>query len=107
MKAVDGRLLISLANCVGLHSAKEPWNPSQAEKIFALSKEHGVPIEAVEFTNEPNMLNAIMDGYTEADFRRDQDLFHKWLRENYPEVLAVGPCTCNPEPMKEQMQENG
>ena len=44
VKAVDGKLLISLANCEGLHKHDEPWNPSQAEKIFALSKEHGVPI---------------------------------------------------------------
>ena len=107
VKAVDGRLLISMANCDGLHRADEPWNPSQAEKIFALSKEHGVPIEAVEFTNEPNMLYAVINGYTAADFRRDQDLFHKWLRENYPEVLAVGPCTCDPEPMRVHMQETG
>ena len=107
VKAVDGKLLISLANCEGLHKHDEPWNPSQAEKIFALSKEHGVPIQAVEFTNEPNMLYAIMDGYTPADFRRDQDLFHKWLRENYPEVLAVGPCTCDSEPMREHIEENG
>lgn len=38
-------------------------------------------------------------GYTPADFRRDQDLFHKWIRENYPNVLIVGPCTCDPEAM--------
>ena len=34
VKAVDGKLLISVANCQGLHSAQEPWNPGQAEKIF-------------------------------------------------------------------------
>ena len=99
VKAVDGRLLISVANCDGLHSAEEPWNPSQAEKIFALSKEHGVPINAVEFTNEPNMMEmtGFPKGYTPAHFRRDQDLFHKWVRTNYPDCLVVGPCTCDPE----------
>ena len=30
VKAVDGKLLVSVANCEGLHSASEPWNPSQA-----------------------------------------------------------------------------
>ena len=99
VKAVDGKLLISVANCDGLHSAEEPWNPSQAEKIFALSEEHGVPISAVEFTNEPNMLaiTGFPKGYTAAHFRRDQDLFHKWVRENYPDCLVVGPCTVDPE----------
>ena len=97
VKTVDGKLLISVANCEGLHSADEPWNPSQAEKIFALSKEHGVPIDAVEFTNEPNMMEmtGFPKGYTPAHFRRDQDLFHKWVRENYPDCLIVGPCTCD------------
>ncbi len=93
VKAVGGKLKISVANCDGLHLASEPWNPSQAEKIFALSKEYGVPIQAVEFVNEPNMLTitGFPKGYTAADFRRDQDIFHKWVRENYPECLIVGP----------------
>ncbi len=101
VKAVGGRLKISLANCDGLHSADEPWTPSQAEKIFALSSEHGVPIEAVEFVNEPNMLNVtgFPKGYTAADFRRDQDIFHKWVRENYPDCLIVGPSDTDPNAM--------
>ena len=101
VKAVNGKLKISVANCGGLHSHDEPWNPSQAEKIFALSKEHGVPIEAVEFVNEPNMLQStgFPKDYTAADFRRDQDIFHKWVRENYPECLIVGPSDTDPQAM--------
>ena len=93
--AVDGKLLISVANCQGLHAAEEPWNPSEAEKIFALSKELGHPIDAVEFTNEPNMMEmtGFPAGYTPECFRRDQDLFHKWLQKNYPDTIIVGPCT--------------
>ena len=96
--AVNGKLLISVANCQGLHNAEEPWNPSQAEQIFRLSKEHGHPIDAVEFTNEPNMLEGtgFPKGYTVEHFRRDQDLFHKWVRDNYPNTLIVGPCTTDP-----------
>jgi len=99
VRAVNGKLLISVANCDGLHSAEEPWNPSQAEKIFALSTEYGVPIDAVEFTNEPNMLEdtGFPKGYTPEHFRRDQDIFHRWVRDNYPDCLIVGPCTCDPE----------
>jgi hypothetical protein len=101
VKAVGGRLKISLANCDGLHSADEPWNPKEAEKIFALSKAHGVPIEAVEFVNEPNMLSVtgFPKGYTAENFRRDQDIFHKWVRENYPECLIVGPSDTDPAAM--------
>ena len=101
VKAVNGKLKISVANCDGLHAASEPWNPSQAEKIFALSKEHGVPVEAVEFVNEPNMLKVtgFPKDYTAADFRRDQDIFHKWVRKNYPECLVVGPSDTDPGAM--------
>ena len=93
--AVDGKLLISVANCEGLHHADEPWNPSEAEKIFALSKELGHPIDAVEFTNEPNMfqVTGFPANYKVEHFIRDQDLFHKWVQENYPDTILVGPCT--------------
>ncbi len=102
VKTVGGKLIVSVANCEGLHSASEPWNPSQAELLFELSKEHGVPINAVEFTNEPNMMEGtgFPKGYTPADFRRDQDLFHKWVRENYPDVIIVGPSTVDAAALK-------
>ena len=108
VKAVNGRLKISVANCDGLHSHDEPWNPSQAELIFALSKEMGCPIEAVEFVNEPNMLKntGFPKDYTAADFRRDQDIFHKWVRENYPECLIVGPSDTDPGAMSKDAWGN-
>ena len=95
VRAIGAKLLISLANCAGLHAHDEPWNPSQAEQIFALSKEYGVPIDAAEFMNEPNMLemSGAPKGYTGADFARDQDLFFAWVRKHYPGVLCVGPCS--------------
>lgn len=93
VKAVDGKLMVSVANCPGLHAADEPWTPVEAEKLFSLSKAYGVPIEAAEFANEPNMMEdtGFPAGYTAADYRRDQDLFFAWMKENYPEALAVGP----------------
>lgn len=95
VKATGTKLLVSLSNCPGLHSADEPWNPSEAEKLFSFSKEYGVPIDAAEFTNEPNMLEetGFPKGYTTADYRRDHDIFYEWLDKNYPEVLKVGPST--------------
>ena len=100
--AVGAKLLISVANCEGLHHTDEPWNPSQAEKIFNLSIEHGHPIDAVEFTNEPNMMEGtgFPAGYKPEHFRRDQDLFHKWVKENHPNTLIVGPCTTDGNALK-------
>ena len=102
VKAVGGKLKISVANCDGLHSHDEPWNPSQAKLIFDLSREMGTPIEAVEFVNEPNMLKntGFPKDYTPADFRRDQDIFHKWVRENYPECTVIGPSDTDPNAMR-------
>ena len=89
------KLIVSISNCPGLHSAKEPWHPTEAEKLFGFSKAYGVPIDAAEFTNEPNMLEetGFPKGYTAEHYRRDQDLFFEWLDKHYPEVLKVGPST--------------
>ncbi len=94
VKAIGAKLLISVANCEGLHTAEEPWNPSQVELIFKLTEECGGTIDAVEFTNEPNMLDitGFPPNYTAENFVRDQDIFHKWVRDNYPDTLIVGPC---------------
>ena len=95
VKHIDGKLLVSMANCPGIHAANEPMPMDQAELLFSFSKEYGVPISAAEFTNEPNMIamSGLPEGYTPADHARDHDLFGAWLRENYPECLFVGPCT--------------
>ena len=95
VKAIDGKLLVSVANCPGIHAANEPMPFQQADLLFRTSKEYGVPISAAEFTNEPNMiaLSGLPQGYTAADHARDHDLFGAWLKENYPECLFVGPCT--------------
>jgi len=96
VKAINGKLLVSVANCPGIHTADEPWNPAQAKLLFSTSKKYGVPIDAAEFTNEPNMMDmsGLPRGYTAADHARDHALFGQWLKENYPECLFVGPCTC-------------
>ena len=95
VKAVGGKLLVSIANCPGIHTADEPMPFEQADLLFRTSKEYGVPISAAEFTNEPNLiaLSGLPQGYTAADHARDHDLFGAWLKENYPECLFVGPCT--------------
>lgn len=95
VRAIDGKLLVSIANCPGIHSADEPMPFDQADLLFRTSKEYGVPISAAEFTNEPNLiaLSGLPKGYTAADHARDHDLFGAWLRENYPDCLFVGPCT--------------
>ena len=109
VKAVDGKLLVSVSNCEGIHSACEPWNPAQAKLLFDFSRDYGVPISAVEFMNEPNMLSGsgAPKGYTFDDFIRDQDIFNAWVRENYPETLVVGPCSVGGGKMGKMKMEEG
>ena len=94
VKAINAKLLISVANCEGLHAHDVPFDTSQVEKIFTLTKEYGATIDATEFVNEPNMLDmtGFPPGYTAEDYARDQDIYFKWVHENYPETLCVGPC---------------
>lgn len=96
VKAVGGKLLISVANCEGNHHAHELWNSEQAKLVLDYSKEYGVPVSAVEFTNEPNAYNMTGTpvGYTPEDFGRDQDYFFTFIKENYPEIVTVGPSAC-------------
>lgn len=99
VKYIDGNLLISMANCPGIHTRDEDFKTNQADLIFSFSKEYGVPISAVEFVNEPNYIDitGFPDGYTVADYGRDFDIFARWLRANYPEVLLVGPSSATTE----------
>lgn len=95
VKAVDGKLLISVSNCAGDHPNGGALDLTQTKKIFDLSHEYGVDIDAAEFMNEPNMLemSGAPKGYTAADYARDQDIFNSWIRINYPSCLLVGPCS--------------
>ena len=92
---VGAKLLISVSNCAGDHPDGGPLDLTQAKKIFDFSHQYGVEIDAVEFMNEPNMLelSGAPKGYTAADYARDQDILYTWVRANYPNCLLVGPCT--------------
>lgn len=95
VKAVDGKLLVSVGNCAGNHPNNGPLDLSQTELLFNFSAGYGVPIAAAEFMNEPNSLamSGAPMGYTSADYVRDHDLFNTWVREHYPDCLLIGPCT--------------
>ncbi len=95
VKAVKGKLLISVSNCTGDHPGGGALDLTQAAKIFDFSHAYGVDIDAAEFMNEPNMLefSGAPAGYAAADYARDQDIFFGWVRKHYPNCILVGPCT--------------
>ncbi len=94
VRAVGGKLLISVSNCAGDHPGGGPLDLSQTKKIFDFSHAYGVDIDAAEFMNEPNMLafSGAPMGYAPKDYARDQDIFFGWVRQHYPNCLLVGPC---------------
>lgn len=95
VKSVGAKLIVSVSNCAGDHDENNgPIKLTQIEKLFALTKELGGSIDALEFMNEPNMLqiSGAPLGYDFDDYIRDQDIINGWVRENYPECLIVGPC---------------
>ena len=88
VKAVDGKLLTSMAVPGGR------WVPEQAKLLFDFSRDYGVSIDAVEYINEPNALGMVVDlgeSYP-AVFAADHDDFTRFVHENYPGTLVVGPC---------------
>ena len=107
VRAIDGKLLISFANCPGIHDAETPWSPWQAKLIMDLSIEYGVPVNAIEFSNEPNLMDTsgFPKGYKAEHFRRDQEICHAWIKENYPDVLIVGPSATDPSVIEENRRE--
>ncbi len=103
VKAVGAKLMVSVSACPGVYGVDEapvpPWTPVEAEKLFRFSADYGVPISGSEFVNEPNMMaeTGFPKGYTAEDHARDQKIFQKWLKENYPDCLYIGPCSVGPE----------
>ncbi len=99
VKAVNGKLLVSVSNCAGDHPDGGTIDLTQTKKIFNFSNEYGVKIDAFEFMNEPNMLEAsgAPAGYTASDYARDLDIVNGWVKEHYPDCLLVGPCTTGDE----------
>lgn len=98
VKAVNGQILVSVANCTGVHeNGIGAWTPDQAKVLWDYTKAQGMSIDYAEFMNEPNMLQGMMlpEGYSVEDFGRDHDLFAAWLKENHPETKLVGPCSAD------------
>lgn len=98
VKEVNGQILLSVANCTGVHeNGTGVWMPDQAKVLWDYTEAQGMTIDYAEFMNEPNLLHGMMlpEGYTSDDYGRDHDLFAKWLQENHPETKLVGPCSAD------------
>ncbi|MGL4949241.1 MAG: beta-glucuronidase, partial [Anaeroplasmataceae bacterium] len=99
---VNTKLLISFANCPAAYDKDGNYKLDQIKEIFEFSKKHGKEIDAVEFMNEPNIGNAGLpdEYYQSGGFAKAQDRVYKFIKENYPSCLTVGPCALNADGME-------
>ena len=93
VKAVDGRIVTSVATSPGTRDAQGAWKVDNVARLFAYSRSIGGAIAATEFANEPNMawLMQAPANYSGADYRRDYTTFATWLRKTYPDTLLLAP----------------
>lgn len=85
-------LLLSFPASDGARATNGTWNPEQAERLVALTNAYHTPVRAVEFINEPNLveLGALPKGYTAADYARDFLIFSNFARRVLPGSIILG-----------------
>lgn len=89
--AVDGKVVTSFASGDGVRDASGAWLPDQARSLLEFSKANGVPVDAAELFNEPNLGIGLPKGYTAQDFIRDSTTFRTMVDAVAPKLLVVGP----------------
>ncbi len=92
-KAIDARLVTSVAISPGVRNSAGVWTPSQARAVFDYTKSLGSDIAAAEFMNEPTFPGpgGAPQGYDAAAFAKDVKAFEAFLRTESPKALFLGP----------------
>ncbi len=92
-RAAHAQIVTSFAISAGTRDAAGVWTPAQAQAFLRYTKSIGGSIAAAEFMNEPTF--AAMGGapkdYSAADYARDFDVFHKFIRRAAPQMIVLGP----------------
>lgn len=92
-KTVDAELVTSVAISPGTRDAAGVWKADQTKTWLDYTKKVGGKIAATEFMNEPTFPGpgGAPDGYDAAAFARDVTVFKKFLREESPATVFLGP----------------
>ena len=92
-KAVDAKIVTSVAISSGTRDAAGVWTPDQARQVFDYTKSVGGSIAAAEYFNEPNLaeIGGAPKGYTAADYARDVHAFRDLVRQVEPGMILLGP----------------
>jgi len=92
-RAVDAKVVTSVAVSSGVRDAHGNWTPDQAKALFDYTKSIGGRIYATEFMNEPTFPGpgGAPAGYDASAFARDVGVFEPFLRKESPQTLFLGP----------------
>lgn len=94
-QAVGAQIITSFAVSPGTRDAAGVWLPDQARRFLAYTSSVGGRVTAAEFMNEPNV--SVTGGATAGDdaaaYARDFRVFRSLVKENFPEMLVLGPGT--------------
>jgi hypothetical protein len=89
-QAVGAQLVTSFAVSPGTRDAVGVWSPGEAHRLLAYTRSVGGTIAAAEFMNEPNVAPP---GNDASAYGRDFKMFHSFVKENFPEIVVLGPGT--------------
>jgi len=92
-RAVDAKIVSSVAISPGARGTDGVWTPAQAQELYAYTKSLGATIAATEFMNEPTipLQGGAPQGYDAATFAKDIKAFSAFLRKESPSTVFLGP----------------
>ncbi|MGA3047106.1 MAG: hypothetical protein ABSD67_10815 [Terracidiphilus sp.] len=92
-RAVDAKIVSSVAVSPGARDANGVWTPEQAKALYDYTKRIGGSIAATEFMNEPTFPGpgGAPAGYDASTFAKDVKVFEPFLRKESPTTIFLGP----------------
>jgi hypothetical protein len=92
-RAVDAKVVSSVATGAGTRDASGVWTPNEAQKFLSYTKSVGGSIAATEFMNEPTYaeMGGAPKGYDAAAYGRDIAVFRPFMKTTSPETVILGP----------------
>jgi heparanase 1 len=92
-RAVDAPIVTSMPTGTGTRGADGIWQPDQARRWLAFTKENGGTIAAAEYMNEPTLasMGGAPKGYDAAAFGRDFRVFDEFMRKEHPATKLLAP----------------
>ena len=94
-QSVGAAIVTSFAVSPGTRDPAGVWTPEQARRLLAYTRSVGGAIAAAEFMNEPNLaaMGGAPAGYDAAAYGRDFRLFHSFVKQNFSDIMVLGPGT--------------